>query len=110
MDIDKLRRELDAWSTDDIVPSDLAALCAEASAALARLREAGEVMEDIDFIARTTSGPGYEAIHRYTRAFLAKLEAPPAPEPVREDTYPDRVSMEPWPHIGHAPGGKRAGD
>jgi len=79
---------------------------AKLDAAEARLREAGEVMEDIDFIARTTSGLGYEVIHRYARAFTAKLS--PAPEPVREDTYPDRVSMEPWPHIGHAPGGSDA--
>lgn len=47
MDIDKLRRELDSWSTDDIVPGDLAALCAEASAELARLHApAGDELPD----------------------------------------------------------------
>lgn len=100
------------WPEHGNVPLAIAAgyslTLTRATSAENRLREAGEVMQDIDAIARTTAGPGFEAIHRYASAFLAKLEAPPAPEPVREDTYPDRVSMEPWPYSGHAPGGSDA--
>lgn len=51
-------------------------------------------------------GPEQRKAQGKANAFFAKLS--PAPEPVREDTYPDRVSMEPWPYSGHAPGGSDA--
>lgn len=77
-----------------------------ATSAEALLREAGE---HIKAWVSWCNGPAMP--HPYdqlkdAKAFLAKLS--PAPEPVREDTYPDRVSMEPWPYSGHAPGGSDA--
>lgn len=76
-----------------------------ATSAEALLREAGDVMRAWLMADGIGIGVDIKNAREACRSFLAKLS--PAPKP-REDTYPDRVSMEPWPHIGHAPGGSDA--
>jgi len=105
------------WPEHGNVPLAIAAgyslTLTRATSAEALLREAAEAaakaVMKFKHIKRGRYYPGYhEDMRDFVRkAVLAKLE--PAPQP-REDTYPDRVSMEPWPYSGHAPGGNRAGD
>jgi hypothetical protein len=86
------------------------AACRTIADTKARLREAVEVIRDIDSRVINDNGDvtwSPLTIKACTGLFLAKLAPAPTPETVREDTYPDRVSMEPWPYSGHAPGGNR---